>query len=34
MCCRWCVGSGGDRGSVCVVGGVLIQGVTEIGCVL
>ena len=21
MCCRGCVGSGGDRGGVCVVGG-------------
>ena len=24
----------GDRGSVCVVGGMLVQGVTEVGCVL
>ena len=34
MCCRGRVGSGGDRGRVCVVGGVLVQGVTEVGCVL
>ena len=34
MCCSGRVGSGGDRGMVCVVGGVLVQGVTEVGCVL
>ena len=32
--CRGHVGSGGDRGGVCVVGGVLVQGVTGVGCVL
>ena len=26
MCCRGRVGSGHDRGGVCVVGGVLVQG--------
>ena len=30
MWCRGHVGSGGDRGRVCVVGGVLVQGVTEV----
>ena len=30
MCCRGHVGSGGDRGGVCVVGGMLVQGVTEV----
>ena len=30
MHCRGHVGSGGDRGGVCVVGGVLVQGVTEV----
>ena len=34
MFCRGCVVSVGDRGSVCVVGGMLVQGVTEVGCVL
>ena len=26
--------SGGDRGGMCGVGGMLVQGVTEVGCVL
>ena len=34
MCCRGCAGSGRDRGRVCIVGGMLVQGVTEVGCVL
>ena len=34
MCCRWRVGSRGDIGRVCVLGGVLVQGVTQVGCVL
>ena len=32
MCCRGHAGSGGDRGGVCVVGGMLVQGMTEVGC--
>ena len=34
MCCRGHAGSGGIRGGVCVVGGVLVQGVTEVVSVL
>ena len=34
MRCRGRAGSGDDRGRVCVVGGMLVQEVTEVGCVL
>ena len=32
MCCRGRVGLGGVRGGVCVVEGMLVQEVTEVGC--